>query len=170
MTKYLIIGCSGSGKSTLARNPSNKLSISYYDTDSLYWQKDWQLQDEITVINQLPLESESWIIDGNFENNRDLIWSNADKIVWLNLNPFLILYRVIARNLSWFLRQKPTWSGNKMTLKIALSGIRHSFKQVFKTKKNFPKYLEEYSNQEIVELRNKQDITNFLISSTNNLA
>lgn len=70
----------------------------------------------------------AWILDGNFDDQRVSVWQRAATIIWLDYSLWRILFQVSNRNLGLWLSQQPTWSGNRMTLKRAVSGIRHSFK------------------------------------------
>jgi len=64
-----------------------------------------------------------WVLDGNFDDAREFVWARADTIVWLDYSRAVVWSRLIRRNLEWFLSGEPTWSGNRMTLSHALSGI-----------------------------------------------
>ncbi len=162
MLRYLIIGCGGSGKSTLARSVAEICSIPYIDTDSLYWKEGWVLAEDKDVVNQLPLEADSWAIDGNFVDNRSQVWERADTIVWLDLPPSCILWRITKRNMVWWITRKATWSGNRMPLSRALSGIRHTFKQISRFREGFPEFLKEYEHKEIIIFRSQKSCDEWL--------
>lgn len=164
MSRYIVIGCSGAGKSTVARKIAEACDLPYYDTDSLYWRKGWCLSTDEEVIAALPLDSESWVIDGNFVGHRDAVWNRATSIVWLDLPARIIMFRVIRRNLGWWVSQNPTWSGNRMSLRIALSGIRHAWKQLRRTMNRYPGYLEASSHATVHRIKDQSGVNAFLWS------
>lgn len=143
MQRILIIGASGSGKSTLAQRVSARLGIPYFATDPFYWGADWkpipmqQVREKLHSV----LTQDAWVLDGNFDDERHLLWNSADCIVWLDYPLPLVLTRVILRNLGWFLRREVTWAGNRMSFKRAVSGIRHSVRSVRGKRAVYPGYL-----------------------------
>lgn len=162
MTRYLVIGSSGSGKSILARKVYNKCSIPYYDTDALYWGGDWKLRSDEQVIESLPWDSKSWIIDGNFVDYREQAWSKADEIIWLNMPALHVFWRVIRRNIRWTILEASPWTGRKMPLKIALGGIRHAISQFYRHKKSFPGFLKEFEGKKVYILKSQAECNNWI--------
>jgi cytidylate kinase len=146
--KILIIGASGSGKSTLAQQIARELGITYVATDPFYWDIDWQPVSDETVYTRVleALQHPNWSMDGNFDSLRELVWKEADCIIWLNLPFIIVAYRVIIRNLRWWLTQEKIWSGNRMTLKHAFSEVRHAIRSYWKKKRNYPIWLKEEPN------------------------
>jgi hypothetical protein len=146
--RILVIGASGSGKSTYAQMAADKLNLTYIATDPFYWDIDWQLVPDAVVRERVAeaLQHPDWVMDGNFDDLRELVWQQADCILWLNL-PFLtVLYRVITRNLRWWVTKEAVWSGNRMTLKHGISGVRHAMKSYWKKKRDYPAWLQEVPN------------------------
>ncbi len=143
MQRILIIGASGSGKSTLAQRVSARLGIPYFATDPFYWDTDWkpvpmeQVREKLNSV----LAQNAWVLDGNFDDERNLLWNSADCIVWLDYPLPLVLTRVIIRNLGWVIRREVTWSGNRMSFKRAVSGIRHSVRSVRGKRAVYPGYI-----------------------------
>ena len=166
MSRYIIIGCSGSGKSTVARKIAETCDLPYYDTDSLYWRKGWGLSTDEEVIAALPLDSERWVIDGNFVGHRDTVWKRATSIVWLDLPARTIMFRVTRRNLGWWIRRTPTWSGNRMPLRIALSGILHAWKQLRRTRDRYPSFLKEFNHAATHRIKDRSEVNALLCSLT----
>jgi DNA modification methylase len=89
-------------------------------------------------------------MDGNFDDLRDEVWSKADCFIWLNYSFLTVLFRVVTRNLGWWLTQKEIWSGNRMTLKHAIGGIRHAMKSYWKKKRDYHGWLREHREKEIL--------------------
>lgn len=147
MKRILVIGTSGTGKSTLAQRLSNVLHLPFFASDPFYWDAHWKPASDAKVLQQVQdvIRREAWILDGNFDNERGLVWRQADCIIWLDYSLATICRRVILRNLFWVLTQQPTWSGNRMTLRRALSGSRHAIKSYSLKRQNYPHWLAELS-------------------------
>ena len=146
LKKILVIGTSGSGKSTLAKKIALKLDLPYCPTDRFYWKKDWQPEPSDRVREKAYdfATQPEWVMDGNFDSDRDIVWKEADCILWLNYPRLTVLYRVLSRNLRWWVTQEEIWSGNRMTLKHAISGIRHAMRSYGKKKRDYPLWLKDY--------------------------
>lgn len=147
MKRILIIGTSGSGKSTLSKQLSERLGLPFHASDHFYWEPGWKPSSSEKVRRQIlnVIDREEWILDGNFDSERDLVWKQADCIIWLDYPLTTILPRIILRNFHWLLTRRITWSGNRMTLRRAISGIRHAISSYSTKKQNYPCWLSEIS-------------------------
>jgi adenylate kinase family enzyme len=52
------------------------------------------------------------VVDGNYGTVRELVWSRATHLVWLDYPRGIIMARVIRRSLSRVIRRTRLWSGN----------------------------------------------------------
>lgn len=147
MKRILVIGTSGSGKTTLAERLSERLCLPYHASDHFYWELGWKSASSESVNRQVRnvVDQEAWILDGNFDNERDLVWKRADCIIWLDYSLVTILRQIVSRNILWALTRTLTWSGNRMTLKRAFSGIRHALKSHSPKRQNYPGWLARIS-------------------------
>ena len=168
MQRILIIGASGSGKSTLARRISDRLALPYFASDPFYWEANWKPASQERVLEQLHgvLEHESWVLDGNFDDQRALLWTRADCIIWLDYPLPVILRRVILRNLGWFISGAETWSGNRMSFQRAVSGIRHSLRSVMGKRAAYPGYLATLRGVGVHHFRSNRQTETWLASLT----
>ncbi len=166
MKRILVIGTSGSGKSTLAKTLANKLELPFIATDRFYWDADWQLTpQEIFQANlRTVLAQDTWVMDGNFVDERYLVWQRADTIIWLDMPYALTMSRVLKRNLYWFLSRKAVWSGNKMTLTRACSGFIHASRSYGIKKKTYPMYLADFSHLEVFSFSKPKQLESWLKS------
>jgi adenylate kinase family enzyme len=117
MQRISIIGTSGSGKTTLAKQISQSLNIPHIELDYLYWQPNWvEHSDDIfrSKVSQA-LSINSWIVDGNYSQVRDIIWQKADTIIWLDYALSVILNRIIWRTLQRVLKKQEVCNGNRET-------------------------------------------------------
>jgi GTPase SAR1 family protein len=170
MQRILIIGVSGSGKSTLAQRVSERLGLPYFATDPFYWEPNWRPASPERVRQQLRnvLAHDAWVLDGNFDDERTLVWSRADCIVWLDYSLPTLLRRVIARDIGWFLSGQEIWSGNKMTFQRAISGIRHTIRSYPLKRVNYPKYIAELSAVEVHRFRASRQAESWLANPLKN--
>jgi hypothetical protein len=53
------------------------------------------------------------VIDGNYGKARDIIWSHAQAIVWIDYPLPLILWRLVRRTVHRIVTGEVLWSGNR---------------------------------------------------------
>lgn len=93
MNKVAVIGTSGSGKSTVARQIATKLDVPYFDLDKVILiYNSGRLEKPATEIYRDKVEyivrnNNSWVIEGVYPKVADIVWTKADKVIWLDL-PF----------------------------------------------------------------------------------
>jgi adenylate kinase family enzyme len=112
-----VVGTSGSGKTTLARQISQRLAIPHVELDALHHEPDWQEAptDVFRKRVEQSLSSDSWVVDGNYSKVRDIVWSRADTVVWLDYSLPVIMTRLLRRTLRRVVAQEELWSGNRET-------------------------------------------------------
>jgi adenylate kinase family enzyme len=147
MKRILVIGTSGAGKSTLAQRVSKSLGLPFVASDHFYWEPGWKVASAEKVHLQLRevVGREEWVLDGNFDDEREFVWCRADCIIWLDYSLLTICSHIVLRNFLWVITQEPTWSGNRMTLQRAVSGLRHAVKSYRIKRRNYPQWLAELS-------------------------
>lgn len=115
MERIAVIGTTGSGKSTLARALAERLGLFRLELDAIMWGPNWTAStDEAIregVLAQLP--ETRWVSDGNYSMVRDIIWSRADTLVWLDYAYPVILRRLFRRTLRRVQGKEVLWNGNK---------------------------------------------------------
>jgi len=143
MKRILVIGVSGSGKSTLTERLARQLGLPFFASDSFYWEPGWKpaASEKVHARVREIVAQEAWVLDGNFDDQREQVWPQADCIVWLDYSLLTVCWRVTTRNLGWLLTRQTTWSGNRMTLSRALSGLRHTVKSHALKQRNYPQWL-----------------------------
>ena len=164
MQKVLVIGTSGSGKSTLAGQVGIRLGLPYIPTDPLYWGKNWrqvplaEVHERVVALSTQP----QWVLDGNFDDVFETVWVRADVIVWLDYPRQVVWPRLLRRNLGWWLSGTPTWSGNRMTFRMALSGVRHGLRSYRLKRRTYPAMLECLPAARVLRFRRPRDAAGWL--------
>lgn len=123
MRRISVIGSStGVGKTTFGRRLAERLSLQFVELDALFWGPRWtQASTEAFRADvAAALAGEGWVVDGNYTGRLgQLIWSQADTVVWLDL-PFLVaLWRTLVRTLRRVRTREELWSGNRESVRNA---------------------------------------------------
>ena len=160
----MVVGCSGAGKSTLAAAVAERAQLPFVPTDPFYWQKGWQPAPQEAVLERLHavLSQPVWVMDGNFEDQREIVWAEADALVWLDYSLPVILRRGLKRNIRLYLSGEPTWSGNRMTLPQVFSGVRHALRSFPNKRKAYPSYLHEFPQLKVLHFRQPAEAERWL--------
>lgn len=121
MRRVSVVGGSCSGKTTFARELAGILDVPFVELDALNWQSNWKMTD-LEVFQQnvrAAASGEGWVVDGNYGGRgaRDIVWSRADTVVWLDLSLPVTLIRMWRRTTGRIRRQEPLWGGNRETIR-----------------------------------------------------
>ena len=164
MKRVLVVGVSGSGKSTLAEWLAKRTGLPYVATDPFYWEADWQVASNEHVRQRVEAatSAEAWILDGNFDGERAVVWHKADTLIWLDYPLALTLARVTLRNIRLLLSQEPTWSGNRMTVAKVWSGIQHTVRSYHLKRQKYPGYIAEFPHLRVLHFRSPKELACWL--------
>lgn len=119
-----IIGTSGSGKTTLAAKVAAVLNVPHIELDALNWGPNWTERPR-DVFEQAVREAaaqDQWVICGNYNRVRQILWDRATLIVWLDYPKWLVVWRVVARTLRRVFLRTELWSGNRERLLTNMLG------------------------------------------------
>jgi len=110
-----VVGLSGSGKTTLARRLSAALGIEHIELDGIHHQAGWTPlpPDAFRQAVRQRLDQPSWVVDGNYQAVRPLVWERVDTIVWLDLRRRVVFPALVARSLRRGWSQEELWNGNR---------------------------------------------------------
>ena len=110
-----IVGTTGSGKTTLAQELSTCLKIPHIELDAIHWQENWEPLPVDVFRKQvaLALSHDTWVVDGNYSKVRDIIWSQADTVVWLDFGFPRILHQLLQRTLRRVVTREELWNKNR---------------------------------------------------------
>ena len=100
MNRVVVIGTSCVGKTIFARSLAEALCCPHIELDALYWQPNWTPRppEEFRKLVAQELSLGCWVTDGNYSVVRDLIWSRATTVIWLNYGFPLVLWRALTRS------------------------------------------------------------------------
>jgi adenylate kinase family enzyme len=156
--RIVVVGTSGSGKTTLARKIAQILSIPHIELDALHWEPNW-VQADLALFRQRTQEAiqgESWTLDGNYSKVRDLVWSRATTLIWLDYSFPLVMWRIITRTLRRTIAQQELWNGNRESFRQGFlsreSIIVWSFTTYHRRRREYPEHFArpEYSHLTII--------------------
>jgi adenylate kinase family enzyme len=110
-----VVGTPGSGKTQLAGELGKFLGLSVLELDGLFHQPSWAEldQEEFRRRVEKATAGSDWIVDGNYAAVRDIIWSRADTIVWLDLPRRTVMRRVVIRTVRRVITRQSLWNGNR---------------------------------------------------------
>jgi adenylate kinase family enzyme len=114
LARVAVVGSSCAGKTRFARRLSTLLGATHVELDAVYWLKDWRprpIEEFRRIVSQL-LAQDRWVADGNYGVVRDLVWSRATAVVWLNLPLPAVLGRAFGRCVWRSLTREEVFSGN----------------------------------------------------------
>jgi adenylate kinase family enzyme len=116
--RILVVGTSGAGKTTIARRIAAVVGVPHVELDALHWGPGWQAlsitdPDEFARRVGAAVAADAWVVDGNYNAVRELIWSRATHLVWLDYDRPVIMVRVIKRSIARAVDRTELWAGNK---------------------------------------------------------
>ena len=113
MKRVLVGGISGTGKTTLARELAERRGLPFHEMDALYHGPNWtripSFEDDVAAI----AAQDAWVFDSmGYSEVRELVWSRADTVVWLDLSRLVVLKRVLHRSFDRAWHQRDVFNGN----------------------------------------------------------
>jgi adenylate kinase family enzyme len=164
-----VVGTIGSGKTTFAHNASKLLDVPHIELDALHWEPNW-----IEAPNDLfrqrvehSLQGDLWVVDGNYHQVRDIVWSRADTVVWLDYPFKTIMGRLAKRTLRRLITHEKLWNGNQEHVRGLLtrdSVFLWAIRTYRRRRRQYPILLgrPENSHLTVVRLRSPRDAADFL--------
>ena len=95
------------------------MACALIELDALNWGPDWQPAPIELLRHRVECEIRDgdWIVVGNYNSVRDLVWRAADTLVWLDLPFPLVIWRLFWRTLRRSVTRENLWgSGNTESL------------------------------------------------------
>jgi len=168
--RIVVVGTSGSGKTTMARRLAEGLGLPHVELDALHWGPGWTLPpvEDFRRRTAEALAGEAWSTDGNYSRVRDIVWSRADTVVWLDYALPVVLWRVISRTVLRIVRREELWSGNRESFRGTFlsrdSIILWSIQSYRRRRKEYPILFgrPEYGHLRVVHLRSVRQARRWL--------
>jgi adenylate kinase family enzyme len=164
-----VVGTIGSGKTTFARKSAELLEVPHVELDALHWEPNW-----VEAPNDLfrervkhSLQGDAWVVDGNYHQVRDIVWSRADTVVWLDYPFRTIIGRLARRTLRRILTHEKLWNGNQEHVRGLLtrdSVFLWALRTYRRRRKQYPILLSRPENLHlrVVRLRSHREAARFL--------
>jgi len=168
----VVIGTTGSGKSTLAKRISDRFGHSFIELDALHWEPDWQDAplEIFTQRVQQAINQPKWVVAGNYRGVRNIIWGQADALLWLDFSFGRTLYQLTNRTIRRWWNHELLWGTNYETMSkhIKIWSSDSLFNWLLKTygrrKREIPLLLQlpEYRHLKMLRFRHPADIDQWL--------
>jgi adenylate kinase family enzyme len=121
MHRISIVGNTSSGKTTLAAQLAEALALTHIELDELYHQANWvptppeEFKAKIRAAMAEANEATGgWTMCGNYRTAGDGInQAEADTIIWLDMQRWLVMSRVIRRTVRRAVTRQELWNGNR---------------------------------------------------------
>ncbi len=155
LKRVVVIGTSCSGKTTLAKNLAHALGVKHIELDSIHWLPDWveRPNDEFRNLVEKEVAADLWVLDGNYSKTRDIVWTRATAIVWLNYSFPLVAYQALRRTAQRIFTREILYSQNHETFKQAFMSRDSILLWVLTTfhrlRRDYPLLLQEVSGSEV---------------------
>ena len=114
MNRINVVGSSGSGKTTVAVRIAGALEVPHLELDAIHHLPNWEPIDTELFRSKVTefTSGDRWVVDGNYSKVRDLIWTRADTIVFLDLPRWRVMTRLVPRTLWRMITRQELWNGN----------------------------------------------------------
>jgi len=168
-----VIGTTGSGKTTFARALGAVITARHVELDALFWGRDWQPVPLELFRHRVERETrdDGWIVVGNYGQVRDIVWPNADTLIWLDLPLPLVMWRLVRRTVQRAATKTELWgTGNRESFRNAFLSRQSLLLWALKThRRNRERYAVECQSlareKRVVRLQNKRQIERFVTAA-----
>lgn len=116
MRVAVVSTASACGKTTLGKALATRLDAPFVELDALVHGPGWtETPDDVLRARLAPiLAGERWVVDGNYQGKiGDLVVSQADLVVWLDLPRRVWIPRLVRRSVRRLLLREALWNGNR---------------------------------------------------------
>ncbi len=161
MDRIVVMGTTGAGKTTLAGEIARVLGAPHFELDYYRFREDWVEvpKDEFRESLREALRGDRWVADGNYGIARDVIWTRATLLVWLDYPIYVVMWRLFWRTVGRGVFRTALWHGNKEKLWWHFFSRQSLFLWALKThwlrRRAVPQVLNrpEYAHLSLVHLR-----------------
>jgi len=159
--RVVVIGTTSSGKSTLAKQLADRFKYDFIELDALHWEPNWKeasLEDFRARV-EAATQAERWIVAGNYHVVRDLVWPQAEAVIWLDYSLPRILWQLTRRTFKRWRTQELLWGTNREPLLVHFklwsqeSLFHWLFKTYWRRKRETPELLALPEHQHLKLIR-----------------
>ena len=158
-----MVGATGSGKTYLSRLASERFDLPVHELDALRRDSAGReiAPDRFAEAVAALAAGEDWIIDGHYRDVRNLIWTRADTVLWLNYPLSVIVTHLLGR----FRRKRRPAADSSSRPAASGGGPKASwrrrlgrFSRTLRERREYGRVLRqpEFAHVEIVELRSPE--------------
>ena len=168
LQRVVVIGTSCSGKTTFAKRLAETLNREHIELDAINWLPEWTARppQEFRRLVEEAIAKDEWILDGNYHRVRDLVWSRATTLIWLNYSFHVVIWRTLSRTLRRAISREILFSGNRESLHIAfLTGdsiLLWVLKTYHRRRREYSTLLDEKRDVKVVVLPSPEKADHFL--------
>lgn len=172
MMRVSMVGSPGSGKTTVGRRLAARLEVPFIELDSIFHQRNWAdlPRETFRARAREVLDTDGWVVDGNYSAVQDLVWQGADTVVWLDLPRRVVMWRVTLRTVRRAITRERLWNDNREPL-TNFYRLDPELNIVRWTWTKYRNYVERYTKAtsdptlthlRFVRLRSRREIEEFL--------
>ncbi|CAK4067230.1 unnamed protein product [Aphanomyces euteiches] len=168
--RIVVIGITSSGKSTLASKLSLQLGIPFIDTDALFWAPNWQKAADFAAKMTRAIETPTWALAGHFTTMKDVIYTRAQVVVWLDYSLWTVFWQLLRRCFYRWWTQELLWGTNRESMWTHLkvwsneSLIHWLFKNYARIRREYPNALAKHPHLQIFRFRHPRETQAWLDS------
>ena len=116
--RIVVVGTSGAGKTTLASELAHLLNVPHIELDAYRHGPNWTETPDDIFRQKISdsLTGRDWVVDGNYSVARDIVWTRATTVVWLDYSFHVAFSRLFRRTMSRYVKRTELWNGNREDL------------------------------------------------------
>jgi adenylate kinase family enzyme len=118
LQRVSVVGAVGCGKTTLAHTLAEQMGLPHVELDALRYAPSWVETPNETFVSTVGriVQGDRWVIDGNYEIVRPLVWSRSQMVIWVDFPLRVVLWRLLSRTAYRLLTREEFANGNREQL------------------------------------------------------
>jgi adenylate kinase family enzyme len=164
----IVTSASGSGGTTVGRELATRLGVPLHELDAHFWKPGWVMPDRDDFRARVAdlVATDRWVIDGSYQSwIGQLVLSNADVVVWIDVPLRVWLPRLVARTLRRAWTREELWVGNYESVRKGFASRDSLILFALRTyRARLKTYPERFASYDVARLRSQAEIDAFLRS------